>query len=91
MNDSVNSNSNVLEPNRNSSDIAAGEKQQLQSLLKSFGNLFVSEDGTSVVKHGINTSGNPIRQPIRRQAESLKSAVNTEVGEDVVKRGHSSK
>ena len=32
-----------------------------------------------MVKHGINTSGNPIRQPIRRQAESLKSAVNTEV------------
>ena len=31
---------------------------------KSIGNIFVSEDGclgrTSVVKHGINTSGNPI-------------------------------
>ena len=87
MNDSVslsvNSNSNVLEPNLNSPDITEGEKKELQSLLKSFGNIFVSEDGslgrTSVVKHGINTSGNPIRQPIRRQAESLKSAVNSEV------------
>ena len=75
---SVNSNSNVLEPCLNSCDITEGEKKELQSLLKSFGNIFVSEDGSlgraSVVKHGINTSGNPIRQPIRRQAESLKSA-----------------
>ena len=80
---SVNSNLNVLEPNLNSSDITAGEKQELQSLLKSFGNLFISEDGslgkTSAVKHGINTSGNPIRQPIRCQAENLKSPINTEV------------
>ena len=80
---SVNSNSNVLEPNVNSSDITEGIKQELRSLLKSLGNIFLSEDGslgrTSVVKHGINTTENPIRQPIRRQAESLKFAVNTEV------------
>ena len=73
----------MLEPDLNSSDLAEVEKQELRNLLKSFGSLFVSEDGslgrTSAVKHGISTSGNPIRQPIRRQAESLKSAVNTEV------------
>ena len=47
MNDSVslsvNSNSNVLEPNLNSSDINEWERKELQSLLKSFGNIFVSE------------------------------------------------
>ena len=80
---SVNSNSNVLEPDLNSSDLTEVEKQELRSLLKSFGSLFVSEDGslgrTSAVRHGISTSGNPIRQPIRCQTESLKSVVNTEV------------
>ena len=43
---SVNSNSNVLEPDLNSSNLTEVEKQELRSLLKSFGSLFVSEDGS---------------------------------------------
>ena len=32
-----------------------------------------------MVKHRINTSGSPIRQPLRRQPESLKGDMNEEV------------
>ena len=59
------------------------EKKELRNLLDRFGDLFVSEYGelgnSSVVKHSISTSERPIRQPIRRQPESLKRNVNEEV------------
>ena len=52
--------------------------------MRKFDDLFVSENGalgrTKVVKHSINTSGGPIRQPMRRQPESLKGDMNEEVG-----------
>ena len=64
-------------------DVSEKEKQKLRNLLDRFGDLFVSENGelgrTSVVKHSITTSGRPIRQPMRRQPESLKRNVNEEV------------
>ena len=64
-------------------EVSEKEKQKLRNLLDRFGDLFVSENGelgrTSVVKHSITTSGRPIRQPMRRQPESLKRNVNEEV------------
>ena len=69
--------------NLDCSEVSEKEKQKLRNLLDKFGDLFVSENGelgrTSVVKHSISTSGRPIRQPIRRQPESLKRNVNEEV------------
>ena len=69
--------------NLDCSEVSEQEKQKLRNLLDKFGDLFVSENGelgrTSVVKHSISTSGRPIRQPIRRQPESLKRNVNEEV------------
>ena len=69
--------------NLDCSEVSEKEKQKLRNLLDMFGDLFVSENGelgrTSVVKHSFSTSGRPIRQPIRRQPESLKRNVNEEV------------
>ncbi|KAL5479659.1 hypothetical protein EMCRGX_G023211 [Ephydatia muelleri] len=66
--------------NLDCSEVSEKEKQKLRNLLDKFGDLFVSENGelgrTSVVKHSISTSGRPIRQPIRRQPESLKRNIN---------------
>eukprot|EP00731_Ephydatia_muelleri_P020689 Em0013g416a len=69
--------------NLDSTEIPDSEKYELRNLLRKFGDLFVSENGalgrTKVVKHRINTSGSPIRQPLRRQPESLKGDMNEEV------------
>ena len=80
------SSSNHRESNRfnlDSAEITDSDKHELRSLLRKFANLFVSENGalgrTKVVKYNINTSGHPIRQPMRRQPESLKGDMNEEV------------
>ena len=69
--------------NLDSTEITDSEKHELRNLLRKFDDLFVSENGalgrTKVVKHRINTSGSPIRQPLRRQPESLKGDMNEEV------------
>ena len=69
--------------NLDSTEITDSEKHELRNLLRKFDDLFVSENGalgrTKVVKHWINTSGSPIRQPLRRQPESLKGDMNEEV------------
>ena len=69
--------------NLDSTEITDSEKHELRNLLRKFDDLFVSENGalgrTKVVKHRINTSGRPIRQPLRRQPESLKGDMNEEV------------
>eukprot|EP00731_Ephydatia_muelleri_P010420 Em0005g1006a len=69
--------------NLDSTEITDSEKHELRNLLRKFDDLFVSENGalgrTKVVKHRINISGSPIRQPLRRQPESLKGDMNEEV------------
>lgn len=69
--------------NLDSAEITDSEKHELRSLLRKFDDLFVSGNGalgrTKVVKHSINISGSPIRQPMRRQPESLKGDMNEEV------------
>ena len=69
--------------NLDSTEITDSEKHELRNLLRKFDDLFVSENGalgrTKVVKHRINTSGSPIRQPLHRQPESLKGDMNEEV------------
>ena len=69
--------------NLDSTEITDSEKHELRNLLRKCDDLFVSENGalgrTKVVKHRINTSGSPIRQPLRHQPESLKGDMNEEV------------
>ena len=71
--------------NLDSTEITDSEKHALRNLLRKFDDLFVfvSENGalgrTKVVKLRINASGSPIRQPLRRQPESLKGDMNEEV------------
>eukprot|EP00731_Ephydatia_muelleri_P037182 Em0411g3a len=69
--------------NLDSTEITDSEKHELRNLLRKFDDLFVSENGalgrTKVVKHRINTSGSPIRQPLHRQPESLKGDMNEKV------------
>ena len=66
-----------------STDLTSTEKSQLRSLLTEFANLFTCRGGfidlTPTVKHTIVTEGPPIRQPVRRLPEALKSVVNDEV------------
>ena len=66
------------------------EQSELLHLLATYSNLFVSDKEqlgrTSVVKHSIETSGYPIRQPVRRLPESTRGAVDQEV-QKMLKQG----
>ena len=63
------------------SELTTKEMKELRGLLEEYSELF--SDGelgrTSKVKHGILTSGPPIRQPIRRQPVALRKTVQEEV------------
>ena len=65
--------------NLDSTEITDSEKYELRNLLRKFDDIFGALGRTKVVKHRINTSGSPIRQPLRRQPESLKGDMNEEV------------
>ena len=62
--------------------LTMAEKNQLQQLLHSYSDVFVSKGDplgrTGKVKHPITTTGRPIRQPRRRIPEILRKAVDTE-------------
>ena len=64
-------------------DLLVSERRQLLDLLASFGTLFSRVGGplgrTGMVKHDIETSGPPIRQPLRRLPHSMKPVVEDEV------------
>ncbi|KAL5484275.1 hypothetical protein EMCRGX_G020744 [Ephydatia muelleri] len=63
------------------SELTTKEMKELRGLLEEYSELF--SDGelgrTSKVKHGISTSGPPIRQPIRRQPVALRKTVQEEI------------
>ena len=65
------------------SNISPQEKQQLLDVLKTFRDVFAVGGEplghTSVVQHDIQTSGPPIRQPLRRLPVALKPTVTEEV------------
>ena len=65
------------------SHLSTNEQQELVQLLTEFRSLFPPNGKplgqTSVIQHSIPTTGAPIRQPLRRVPESLKSAVAGEV------------
>lgn len=65
------------------SHLAPSEQTQLKQLLVQFADLFAVGDRpigqTSVVTHSIPTTGPPIRQPLRRIPEALKSTITKEV------------
>ena len=67
----------------NLSHLTASEQEEILQLLTKFADLFSSDEGpigqTSVVKHSIPTTGGPIRQPLCRVPEALKSTVANEV------------
>ena len=60
-------------------DLSSTQQQKLLELLATFSTLFVTPEEplgkTSVVRHGIQTTGPPICQPLRRIPESLKPVV----------------
>ena len=62
--------------------LTPSQQEQLQNLLSSF-HVFAKAEAplgrTGIVKHGIQTSGSPIRQPLRRLPQALKPVVNSEV------------
>ena len=64
-------------------DLSPSEQQQLLNLLVSFSTVFTTANDplgrTSVVKHNIQTSGPPIRQPLRRLPQAMKPVVEREV------------
>ncbi len=64
-------------------DLASAEKEQLLELLTQYSDVFATPDGTlgktSMVKHEVQTTGPPIRQPVRKLPESLKGAVSEEL------------
>ena len=66
-----------------STDLTSTEKAQLKDLLNKYADLFAPKTGpigrTPTVKHSIPTEGPPIRQPLRRIPETLKSVVDEEV------------
>ena len=72
------------------SSLSATQKEELLSLLGCFGHVFAQEGQprgrTTVVKHHIETSGTPIRQPTRRLPASLKGEVDKEV-QDMLQTG----
>lgn len=59
------------------------QTQQLQQLLHNYADLFVTAGGqlgcTGTVRHTIQTSGLPIRQPMRRLPVALKTTVDSQV------------
>ena len=64
-------------------DLSSTQQQKLLELLATFSTLFVTPEEplgkTSVVRHGIQITGPPIRQPLHRIPESLKPVVEHEV------------
>ena len=64
-------------------DLSPIEQQQLLNLLTSFSTIFTTANDplgrTNVVKHSIQTSGPPIRQPLRRLPQAMKPVVEMEV------------
>ena len=62
--------------------LTTAETNQLQQLLYSYSDVFVSKGDplshTDQVKHSIATTGRPIRQPPRRIPEALCKPVDTE-------------
>ena len=64
-------------------DLSPSEQQQLLNLLVSFSTVFTTDNDplgrTSVVKHNIQTSGPPIRQPLRRLPQAMKPVVEREI------------
>ena len=64
-------------------ELSQTEQRELLELLNSFSTLFVGDGEpvgrTGVVKHDIETSGAPIRQPVRRLPQSMKHIVEDEV------------
>ena len=64
-------------------DLSPTQCHELLDLLATFTTLFATPENslgkTSVVKHGMQTTGAPIRQPLRRLPESLKLVVEQEV------------
>ena len=74
----------VPEFNLDSTDLTSKEKSQLCRLLTEFANLFACKGGcvvsqTPTVRHTIVTEGPPIRQPVQRLPEALKTVVSDEV------------
>ena len=71
------------EINLDFTDLTFTEKKQLLALLAEFADIFAPRGGcvgrTPTVKHKILTEGPPIRQPVRRLPEVLKSVLNGEV------------
>lgn len=65
------------------SALSPQEQEQFLGVLQSFHNVFATAEKplghTSVVKHHIQTTGPPLRQPMRRIPFSLKDTVNDEV------------
>ena len=63
--------------------LSSSERTELVNLLTEFGDIFSSTNSlrgrTTLVKHSIPTTGPPIRQPLRRVPEALKSTINHEV------------
>ncbi len=66
-----------------SSDLTPPEQDQLLELLTQYNDVFATPEGplgkTSMVKHEVQTTGPPIRQPVRRPLESLKGVVGKEL------------
>ena len=66
-----------------STDLTSTEKAQLKDLLNKYADLFAPKTRpigrTPTVKHSTPTEGPPIRQPLRRIPETLKSVVDEEV------------
>ena len=71
-------------------ELSQTEQRELLELLNSFSTLFVGDGEpvgwTGVVKHDIETSGAPIRQPVRRLPQSMKHIVDDEV-EKMIQQG----
>ena len=65
------------------SHLTTEEHTELAKLLTDFSHVFaenpIPTGHTSIVKHSIHTTGPPIRQPLRRIPQALKSVVGTEV------------
>ena len=75
-------NSTVLPDGIDLSHLSPSEQTELTELLVNYSHVFsqgrIPTGHTSVVKHSIPTSGAPIRQPLRRLPQALKSTVSDE-------------
>ena len=80
-----------------SSALSPSQRQSLLELLNNYSDLLVSTDGelgrTNMVKHHIRTAGEPIRQPMHRLPEALKTTVDSQVQNmlqnDIIQPSHS--